>query len=174
MSFSDDYDAEIQNTYEVDADGWDIRFRVCIIGEPQQQTGFSDTGISDKQQFKQEVATKMIRKGNFCEVWNSWSEIGSLWTIFFNVHCSHMRIISISQFDWESESTYYSAFIFERFEGWSQRSFYEFRYETLASRSHNEVFLNLLVRLNYAEFRSNIWISREGRGWWGWFEVFFQ
>jgi len=38
--------------FEVDADGGDVRLRVSVVGEPEQQTGFAHPRVSDQQQFE--------------------------------------------------------------------------------------------------------------------------
>lgn len=43
-------------TYEVNTDGRNVALGVGVVGETQQQTGFTDTGISDQQQLEQVIA----------------------------------------------------------------------------------------------------------------------
>lgn len=45
------------STYEVDTDGGDVRFCVGVVGEPQQQAGFSDTRVADKQELEEVVVS---------------------------------------------------------------------------------------------------------------------
>lgn len=45
-------------TYKVDTDRRDVRLRVGVISESEQQTGLSDTGVSDKEQFEEVVAAE--------------------------------------------------------------------------------------------------------------------
>ena len=46
-----------RSTYEVNADGRDVGLGVGIIGEPQEQTGLSDTGVTDKQKLEEVVVS---------------------------------------------------------------------------------------------------------------------
>jgi hypothetical protein len=43
--------------YEVDTNSRDIRLSVGIVGEPQQQTGLSYTGVSDEEELKEIVVS---------------------------------------------------------------------------------------------------------------------
>ena len=45
-------------TYKIDSNGGDVGLRVGIIGESQQETGLSDTGVSDKQEFEEIIAAE--------------------------------------------------------------------------------------------------------------------
>jgi hypothetical protein len=44
-------------TYEIDADGGDVGFGVCIVGEPQKQARLSDTGITDEEELEEVVVS---------------------------------------------------------------------------------------------------------------------
>lgn len=50
-------DAAITRAYEVDTDCGDIRLGVSIIGEPQEQAGLSNTGVSDEEQLEEVVVS---------------------------------------------------------------------------------------------------------------------
>ena len=41
---------------KVDSNGRDVRFSVGIVGESEEETGFSNTGISDKQKLEEVIA----------------------------------------------------------------------------------------------------------------------
>jgi hypothetical protein len=43
-------------TYKIDSNGRNVRFRVRVVGKSKQQTGLSDTGVSNKEQFKKVIA----------------------------------------------------------------------------------------------------------------------
>lgn len=43
--------------YEVDTNSRDIRLSVGIVGEPQQQTGLSYTGVSDEEELEEIVVS---------------------------------------------------------------------------------------------------------------------
>lgn len=45
-------------TYEVDTNGRDIRFGVCVIGESQQQARLSNTRVTDKQKLEEVVVSE--------------------------------------------------------------------------------------------------------------------
>lgn len=44
-------------THEVDADGRDVRLRVGVIGEPQEEAGLSYTGVSDEEELEEVVVS---------------------------------------------------------------------------------------------------------------------
>lgn len=45
-------------TYKVDTDRRDVGLGVCVVGETEQQTRLSDTGISDQEELEQVVVPK--------------------------------------------------------------------------------------------------------------------
>ena len=45
-------------TYEIDTDSGDVRLGVGIICESQQQTGLSNTGVTDQEQFEQVIVSE--------------------------------------------------------------------------------------------------------------------
>ena len=45
-------------TYKINANGGNIRLGVRVVGESEQQTRLSDTGISNEQEFKEIIAAK--------------------------------------------------------------------------------------------------------------------
>lgn len=48
----------INETYEINANSRNIRLRIGIICKPKKQTGFTNTRVSDKKQFKEVIAAK--------------------------------------------------------------------------------------------------------------------
>lgn len=48
-------------TYEVDTDGRDVALGVGVVGEPKEQAGLSDTGVTDEQKLEQVVVSVMVR-----------------------------------------------------------------------------------------------------------------
>lgn len=44
-------------THEVDADGRDVGLRVGVIGEPQEEAGLSNTGVSDEEELEEVVVS---------------------------------------------------------------------------------------------------------------------
>jgi hypothetical protein len=52
----------ILSTYKINTDSRNIRLRVGIISKPKEQTGFTNTRISDKKEFKEIVAEYKIRR----------------------------------------------------------------------------------------------------------------
>lgn len=52
------FDIILNGTYEVDSDGWNVRFCICVICKTQQQTRFANTRVSNQQQFEQ-IITKI-------------------------------------------------------------------------------------------------------------------
>jgi hypothetical protein len=46
--------------YEVDSDGGDVRLRVCIIGESEQQARLSYTGVTDEEKLEEIVVSRRI------------------------------------------------------------------------------------------------------------------
>ena len=47
-------------TYKVHPNSRDITLSVRIIGEPQQQTGLADAGVSDQQQLKEVIVSGSV------------------------------------------------------------------------------------------------------------------
>jgi hypothetical protein len=46
-----------RQAYEIDSDGRDVALGVGIIGKSEQQTGLSDTGISDKKELEKVIVS---------------------------------------------------------------------------------------------------------------------
>jgi hypothetical protein len=55
--------AESRSTYEVNTDGRNVAFRVGIIGESEQQTRLSNTGVSDEEELEEVIVSISVRKG---------------------------------------------------------------------------------------------------------------
>lgn len=57
-------------TYEVDADGRDVGLGVGVVGEPQQQTRLSDTGVTDEEELEEIIVSgkDLVRVGRGNEV----------------------------------------------------------------------------------------------------------
>ena len=47
-------------THKVDADGGDVTLGVGVVGESEQETGLSDSGISDKEELKEVVVSARV------------------------------------------------------------------------------------------------------------------
>lgn len=55
--------AESRSTYEVNTDGRNVAFRVGVIGETEQQTRLSNTGVSDEEELEEVIVSISVRKG---------------------------------------------------------------------------------------------------------------
>lgn len=58
--FLDDY--VCGKTYKIHANRTDIALCICVIGESKQQTGLSNAGIADQQQFEKIIAVEVKKK----------------------------------------------------------------------------------------------------------------
>jgi hypothetical protein len=45
-------------TYEIDTDRGDVRLSVCVIGETEQQTRLSNTGVTDEEELEEVVVPR--------------------------------------------------------------------------------------------------------------------
>lgn len=48
-------------THEVDTDGGNVRFSVGVIGESKKQAGFTNTGVTDEEEFEKVVVSTLWR-----------------------------------------------------------------------------------------------------------------
>lgn len=53
--------------FEVNTDGGDVRLGVGVVGETQQQTRLSDSGIANEQKFEEVIAKKQGKLINLSE-----------------------------------------------------------------------------------------------------------
>ena len=49
---------------EVNTDGTDVALGVCVIRKSKQQTGFSDSGLSNQKELEQVIAKDNLRNGD--------------------------------------------------------------------------------------------------------------
>jgi hypothetical protein len=64
-------------TYEVDTNGRDIGFGICVVGESKQQARLSDSGVTDEQELEQVIVSGgcwsdgfvggVLRNGSACD-----------------------------------------------------------------------------------------------------------
>jgi len=47
------------STYEVDTNGGNVGFGICIVGEPQEQARLSDTGVTDEEELEKIIVSGM-------------------------------------------------------------------------------------------------------------------
>jgi len=52
--------------FKINANGRNVRFRVGIIGKPEKQTGFTDTGVSNEEELEEIVAVVVEWKKGGC------------------------------------------------------------------------------------------------------------
>jgi hypothetical protein len=51
---------EVFLTYEINTNGGNVTFSVSVVSKSKQQTGFSDTGISNEKKFEKVIAGKIL------------------------------------------------------------------------------------------------------------------
>lgn len=54
-----------EETNEVDTDCRDVRFRVGVVGEPQEKAGLSDTGVTDEEELEEVVVSADGQQSGF-------------------------------------------------------------------------------------------------------------
>lgn len=60
LSLASVYLPRVVATYEVDADSGDVGLSVGVVCESQEQTGLSNTGISDKEELEEVIVSGRI------------------------------------------------------------------------------------------------------------------
>jgi uncharacterized protein YcfJ len=53
---------QYSSTYKINANGGNVRLGVRVVGESEQQTRLSDTGISNEKEFKEIIAVWLQQK----------------------------------------------------------------------------------------------------------------
>jgi len=83
-------------TYEINANSRNIRLRIGIVSKPEKQTGFTNTRVSDKKQFKEVIAAKKREEKNS---FDEHGEKRNSWKLL----CNSGRIQKYSAQHWHCE-----------------------------------------------------------------------